>query len=88
MAGDDNTTEAIAYWSKPEGGDEIDGYILQWTSTCGDFTQNYISHVKGEDKYCQLQTGLVPGEIYEMILLANNSAGFSREDIHHHQACT
>ena len=86
MTGVDNTTAAFVYWNKPDGGDEIDGYTLQWTATSGDLPQNYTPHINGTNEYSLFKTGLIPGEMYTVIIIANNSAGFSSEEIHH-RAC-
>ena len=83
MEGVDNTTSAIVYWNKPDGGDGIDGYVLWWTAASGDLAQNYTPHINGKDEYNQLKTGLIPGEMYTVMIIASNAAGSSNEETDH-----
>ena len=65
-------------WRKPDGGEAIDNYTLQWTAiTTGNTFNNVTDHINGKQTYSYIQTGLTPGESYEIIISTSNEAGNS-----------
>jgi len=62
-------------WRKPDSGDEIDLYHLQWKHD--NITEEvFIPHISGQDKYSYTIANLLPVTPYNIRLRANNIGGW------------
>ena len=69
-------SEAILQWSKPDGGDEIDGYLLTWTAnSTKNLSDDFVRHEFGNNSYLEKKSYLTPGEFYIITVRVNNTAG-------------
>ena len=74
----DSTTSICVSWTKPNGGNMIDVYILSMMAVNGDDIgqiSRYVSHKKNQSEYSEITTDLFPGEKMKFLVEAQNSAG-------------
>ena len=72
----DNTTELIAKWSKPSGGDSISSYWVIWNSIDNSHEKNRanVLHATGRSDYDYTISDLHPGTTYQVKVESRNSA--------------
>jgi len=69
------SNEIVMEWRKPEGGDVIDLYHLQWKHT-NIIEEVFIPHISGQVEYSYIITNLLPETTYNIRLRGNNTAGW------------
>ena len=74
-------------WTKPDGGDAINGYIVQWKSAIETFAdaetdgrQETVAHVPGTTIYDTTISGLLNGTEYTVHVIAKNESGQATSD--------
>ena len=68
------TNEICISWFKPEGGNEIDNYIIEWI-TENSSNQFDIIHYDGVESNTYTIRNLRPAQAVNVSIRANNSAG-------------
>ncbi|CAK8684497.1 unnamed protein product [Clavelina lepadiformis] len=71
----DNTTMIEVGWNKPDGGDAIDNYTLEWRNESDARYFETIPHTSGTTSYTYMVGNLTPGSFYQFIVRSHNSAG-------------
>ena len=69
------TEQICVSWLKPEGGNEIDNYILQWAIIEDNLTYSYAIPFNGMESNNYTIKHLQPGQAVNVSIRANNSAG-------------
>ena len=74
----DNTSQICVNWLKPKGGDEIENYVLRWTSRSRSFVDSSLNipHERGENSFQTTIDKFLPGDKIKLNVSAQNSAGF------------
>ena len=67
----------IVSWSKPNGGNEINQYYVQWyqTGKIQDSAYKYVEHIFGKVNYSFVITNLQSGIKYSVSIVAINIGG-------------
>jgi len=69
------SNEIVIDWTKPDGGDVIDLYHLQWKHA--NMTEEvFIPHISGQNEYSYVIANLLPVTTYNIRLRANNAGGW------------
>ncbi|XP_076806497.1 receptor-type tyrosine-protein phosphatase eta-like isoform X2 [Clavelina lepadiformis] len=71
----DNTTMIEVGWNKPDGGDAIDNYTIEWRNESDARYFKTIPHTSGTTSYTYIVGNLTPGSFYRFIVRSHNSAG-------------
>jgi len=66
--------EIIVEWTRPEGGNVITQYFLQWKNGTT-YHSMYIIHNSGQSQYSYTITNLSPATTYNVRIRTINSAG-------------
>ena len=79
IEGPDPQTTMKVSWNKPDGGDAIDTYDLEWIPILNTRPIESLSvkHQNGRAEYSQHQSDLTPGEIYDVKISAKNKVGWN-----------
>ena len=76
------TTALCIGWKKPQGGQEINEYVLEWQKQSSTFIEsNSTLHDVNTDSYEYTISGLQPGERVAVTIKANNNAGASESTV-------
>ena len=77
IEGPDPQTTMNIFWNKPDGGDAIDTYELEWIPTLNSkpIGSLFVKHQNERSEYSQDQSNLTPGEIYNVTVGTNNTVG-------------
>ena len=73
-----SSNEIFVFWNKPEGGDEIDQYYIEWYQN-GRHSRSgyrYVKHKPKKMNYSFTISNLQPGAKYKLWIAAENSGGF------------
>ena len=62
-------------WLKPDGGDAIDEYFVEWSRADGSINLTKLDHIHKQSVYNYTITGLLPGEKIMSYVIAANDAG-------------
>ena len=62
-------------WTKPNGGDAIDRYLLNWSQSS--ISNATVAHKPGKVSYEYQIFGLEQGQYYDVTIAAENSEGIS-----------
>ena len=71
------TEEICITWLKPEGGNEIENYIVQWMIVEDNLTYFHIIPYNGVESNNYTINNLQPAQAVNVSIRANNSAGES-----------
>ena len=66
----DNTTMIEVGWNKPDGGDAIDNYTLEWRNESDARYFETIPHTSGTTSYTYMVGNLTPGSFYRFIVIS------------------
>ena len=79
VEGSDPQTTMEIFWNKPDGGDAIDTYELQWMPTLSSSLPQpeSVDHKPYQERYKQNKSDLTPGESYVVIVGAKNKVGWN-----------
>ena len=69
------TSQVCINWLKPDGGDAIDEYFVEWLRTDGSTYSTRLDHIRGQSVYNYTITGLLPRENITSFVIASNDAG-------------
>ena len=70
-----NTKQICINWLKPDGGEAINEYVVQWSREDGSTDSKTINHVRGQLIYKYMINELLPGEKIVSNIVAKNEAG-------------
>ena len=69
------TSQLCINWLKPDGGDAIDEYFVEWLRADGSTYSTRLDHIRGQSVYNYTITGLLPRENITSFVIASNDAG-------------
>ena len=69
------TSQICITWWKPDGGDAIDEYFIEWLRADGSIMSTKLDHIPGQSVYNYTISGLLPGEKIMSYVIAANGAG-------------
>ena len=69
------TSQICITWWKPNGGDAIDEYYVEWLRADGSINSAKLDHIHEQSVYNYTISGLLPGEKIMSYVIAANDAG-------------
>ena len=69
------TSQICINWLKPDGGDAIDEYYVEWLRADGSISSTKLDHIHEQPVYNYTISGLLPEEKITSYVIAANDAG-------------
>ena len=73
------THQICVSWMKPNGGNEINEYLLSWTNSDNEMFNAKMDHLTSTDSYKHIMRNLQPGETITLNIKARNDKGNGSE---------